>query len=136
MRLQSLAATIVLVALPCAAVAEDLQPGQYRSHISSDIPGDKPRDDTHCVTQKDIDSGLTQLGAEQEQGCKVQDFKRAPGRVTYRTVCGKGSEANTTHVTGTFTRDTFDMKLQMLMDQGKAYTLRIAGKRIGACTGK
>ena len=136
--MRSLLVPAILVALvPAAAAAEDLQPGQYQTTITSDIPGDKTKTDSHCVTQKDVDSGMTQLGVEKEQGCKTRDFKRGPGSVSYRVVCESGGQSNSMQMAGTFTRDTFDMKMQMQLDpKGKPNTIRMVGKRIGACTGK
>ena len=132
-----LASAVLLALLPAAAAAEDLQPGQYQTTITSDIPGDKTKTDSHCVTQKDVDSGLTQLGVEKEQGCKTHDFKRGPGSVSYRVVCGSGAESNSMQMAGTFTRDTFDMKMQMQLEpKAKPNTIHMVGKRIGACSGK
>ena len=139
--MRSLFASAILAALvpaSAAAAAEDLQPGQYQTTITSDIPGDKTQTDSHCVTQKDIDSGLKQLGGEKEDpNCKTRDFKRGPGSVSYRTVCENGGVSNSMQMAGTFTRDTFDMKMQMQLDpKGKPNTIRMVGKRIGACTRK
>jgi len=137
MRLQSLAATILAAALPVAALADDMQPGQYRTTVTSDIPGDKPNTDSHCVTQKDIDSGLQNIGAEKDPGCKTLDFKRGPGSVSYRVACTGEGQPPATQVAGTFTRDSFDMKIQMQIEpKGKPNTIRMIGKRTGACTGK
>jgi hypothetical protein len=135
---RSLLASAILAALvPAAAAAEDLQPGQYRATVTSDIPGDKPNTDTHCVTQKDIDSGLQNVGSEKDPSCKTLDFKRGPGSVSYRMVCTGNGQPPTTQVAGTFTRDTFDMKIQMQVEpKGKPNNIRMVGKRIGACTGK
>ena len=136
--MRSLLVSALLAALvPAAAAAEDLQPGQYRATVTSDIPGDKPNTDTHCVTQKDIDSGLQNMGAEKDPSCKTLDFKRAPGSVSYRMVCTGNGQPPTTEVAGTFTRDSFDMKIQMQVEpKGKPNTIRMVGKRIGACSGK
>ena len=80
MRLAPLAATLLLAALPAAA-ADDLQPGQYKTTISSDPP--------------------------------------------------------MTQVAGPFTRDSFDMKIQMQLEpKGKPNAIRMFGKRIGPCAAK
>ena len=137
MRFATLAAAALLPAALAAAAAGDLQPGQYQTTISSDIPGDKPHTDAHCVTQKDIDSGLQNIGSEKDPSCKTLDFKRAPGSVSYRMACTGNGQPPMTQVAGTFTRDSFDMKIQMQLEpNGKPNAIRMVGKRIGACAGK
>jgi len=135
MRLQSLAATVLLAALPFAAVA-DMQPGQYLSTVTSDIPGDKPqKPESHCVTQKDIDSGLTELGVAKDSSCKVKDFKKTSSTVSYRFDCGPGIGQQ--KIDGTFSNDSFDLRMQLQLEPGKnPNTIRITGKRTGACQGK
>jgi hypothetical protein len=124
-----------LLAIPPSAMAADMQPGKYR--ISGKLEGipeesqSKPQD--KCVTQKEIDSGLTQLGIQEDnKSCKVSDFKRAAGTITYRTTCQEGGMTQTTDVKGTFAADRFDMR--MVIKAGKeTNTLVVSGKRIGAC---
>jgi len=130
----STAASLALLALSGATLAADLQPGQYKTQATSDIPGDKPESQTQCVTQKDIDSGLTEKGVQMGSGCKLADFKRGSGSVSYRVVCN-GAEAQ--KVSGTFSGDRFDLKMQVQIEPGKKpNTINITGQRIGACSKK
>jgi hypothetical protein len=39
--LPAFAAGLLAAALPCAALAADMQPGQYKTQVTSDIPGEK-----------------------------------------------------------------------------------------------
>jgi hypothetical protein len=88
--------------------------------------------DDHCITQKDIDSGLTKLGVEQEDtSCRISDFKRAPGSVSYRSTCKDGGA---TDVKGTLGSDRFELQLLVRMNKNDPATKIIAsGKRLGAC---
>ena len=135
MRVRPAVALLALAALPLAAAADDMQPGQYKVTSTSDIPGDKPSNDTHCITQKDIDSGLSEMGIQKSSECKVADFKKTAGSVSYRVVCG--SDIGSQRVAGTFSRDAFDLKMEIQLEpKARPNNIRLAGKRIGACTGK
>ena len=127
---------VILVAaalcLPAGAMAEAMQPGLYRGTVES--PGEKPEKKEDCITQKDIDEGLSGLNADTGASCKVQDMRRGPSSVSYRTVCaGDGAKA-TTQVSGTFTRDSFDMNFAMTINADPPVKFHITGKRIGECT--
>jgi len=132
----SLAASLALLALSGATLAADLQPGQYLSTVTSDIPGDKPqKPESHCVTQKDIDSGLSEMGIAKDSSCKVKDFKKTSSSVSYRVDCGDAmGGVGQQKVDGTFSNDSFDLRMQIQIEPGKKpNTIRIAGKRTGAC---
>jgi hypothetical protein len=119
-----------LLALPAFAFAETMQPGMYRS--TSVVPGEKPETSEECVTQKDIDDGLSALGASRDASCKVQDSKRGANSVSYRTACSANGMNVTSDVKVAFTRDTFDMNLAMTV-AGETTKIRVSGKRIGPC---
>jgi hypothetical protein len=119
-----------LLALPPFALAETLQPGMYRS--TSVSPGEKPETSDECVTQKDIDDGLSALGASRDASCKVQDFKRGANTVSYRTACASNGIDVTSQVKMAFTRDTFEMDVAMKV-AGETTKVHVAGKRIGPC---
>jgi hypothetical protein len=119
-----------LLAVPAFAVAETMQPGMYRS--TSVSPGEKPETSEECVTQKDIDDGLSALGASRDASCKVQDFKRGANAVSYRTVCASNGMSIASQVKVAFTRDAFDMNLAMTV-AGETTKIHVAGKRIGPC---
>jgi len=127
-RLVLLAAALVL---PAFAMAEAMQPGLYRGTVES--PGEKPEKKEDCVTQKDIDEGLSGLNADMGSGCKVQDMKRGPSSVSFRTVCAGDGVKATTQVNGTFTRDSFDMNFAMTINADPPIKFHITGKRIGEC---
>ena len=137
MRLKSLATAALLASLPVAALA-DMQPGQYRTVVTSDIKDDKPQDQAHCVTQKDIDSGLTEMGVQKDSQCKVKDFRKTSSTVSYRVDCGQAMGGlGQQKVDGTFSNDAFDLKMQIQIEpQGKPNTIHMVGKRIGACKEK
>ena len=128
---------IALAALPVAAGAQEMQPGRYRTSVTSDIPAMKGRTmtDEDCITAKEIADGLTRVGVEKESECKVADFKRSPGRVSYRLSCVEDGMKTAGNVEGTFTADSFDFRFLMQGPQagGKPVATRVAGKRIGAC---
>jgi len=121
-----------LLALPVFAVAAALQPGLYRS--TSQSPGEKPDTSEDCITQKDIDDGLTNFGAAKEENCKVQDLKRGSNSMSYRQVCSGNGMSATQQVKLSYTSDTYTMDLTMSM-AGQTSTFHVTGKRIGACKG-
>ena len=119
------------LALPAFACAEMLQPGLYRS--TSQSPGEKPDTSEDCVTQKDIDEGLSNLGnPNKDPNCKVQDLKRGSNNLGYRMVCSGNGMKVTQNVKLRYTRDTYEMDLAMTAG-GESSTFRVTGKRIGAC---
>ena len=132
--LPALAAALLASALPLAALA-DMQPGQYKTTVTSDLQGDKQETQTHCVTQKDVDSGLSEMGIAKGDECKVVDFKKTSSSMSYRVQCPGG--VGEQRVAATFSNDSFDMKMQFQLDpKGKPNTIHMVGKRIGACQGK
>jgi hypothetical protein len=129
---------LAIVALPFAAWAQDMRPGQYRTSMTSDVPnfGNKPVVDEDCFTQQDINDGLTKVGIEKDSSCKVEGFKRAPGKVSFRQVCTENGSKSTNDVTGAMSGDAFDFQIISNSPQmgNKSFRTRIIGKRIGNCS--
>jgi hypothetical protein len=119
------------LAIPAYAMADAMQPGLYRATIES--PGEKPEKKEDCITQKDIDEGLTGLSGERSASCKVQDMKRGSGSVSYRSTCEEDGTKATTQVNGTFTRDSFDLNFAMSVNADPPIKFHMVGKRIGEC---
>ena len=117
------------LALPAYAAADMMQPGMYRTTVES--PGEKTEKDEQCITQKDIDEGLS--GLNRDESCKVLDMKRGPSSVSYRTACGNKDMKVASQVNGTFTRDSFDMNLAVTVNADAPVKIHMVGKRIGAC---
>jgi len=116
-----------VLALPAFAIASTLEPGMYRS--TSQSPGEKPDTSEECVTQKDIDDGLSNLGLSKNDNCKVQDLKRGSGGVSYRMACSGNGMNLTSQVRIAFTRDTYEMNMAMTV-AGETNTIHVTGKRL------
>lgn len=119
------------LALPAYAMADTMQPGLYRTHTES--PGEKPENGEQCITQKDIDEGLSGVGADKDDSCKVQDFKRTPGSASYRSVCSEDGINTSMQANINFASDSFDMNLVMTVAK-KTTRIHVTGKRVGACS--
>ncbi len=130
-------AMIVLAACSLAASAQEMQPGRYRTSVTSDLPALKGRTvtDEDCITAKDIADGLTRAGVEKDAECKVADFKRSPGKVSYKLACTEDGQKSAGDVTGTMTVDGFDFRFALAGPQtgGRPVVTRVVGKRLGAC---
>lgn len=128
---------LLFLALPLAATAQELRPGRYRATMTSDLPAlaGKPMVDEDCVTQKEIDEGLSSIGIEKDSNCKVSTMKRSPGRVSYLMACEQDGMKSSGNVTGTFGRDAYDFTVVSTGPQfgGKPTHMRIVGKRVGEC---
>jgi len=128
---------LVVVALPLAVAAQDLRPGQYRTTTTTDLPemAGKPMVEEECVTQKDVDEGLSKIGIEKESGCKVSNMKRSPGKMSYQIACQEGGMKSAGNVSGSMGADAFDFVVEMRGAQtgGKPMRTRIVGKRLGNC---
>ena len=122
-------ATALALAIPAAAA--DLQPGKYR--IAAMVNGEKddnPED--QCITQQDIDSGLSRMGVERDNGdCKVSDFKRSPGRISYRSTCAEG---HSSEAIGKLGGDSFEITMKVNIKGQPPMNMVLVGKRIGACS--
>lgn len=127
----------VVLALPLAALAQEMLPGLYRTTLTSDIPAlkGKPMVDEDCFTAQDIAAGLTKIGVEKESECKVADFKRSAGKLSYRLACQEDGVRSAGEASGTFTAESFDFRFVMAGPQtgGKPVATRVTGKRLGAC---
>ena len=123
-----------VLALPACAMADMMQPGMYSTTVES--PGEKPEKKTQCITQKDIDEGLSGLGGQRNASCKVLDMKRGSSSVSYQTACADSGVKVSTRVNGTFSRDSFDMTLAMSVNADPPMKIHMTGRRVGACSGK
>ena len=130
MRHAPLPAALLALALAFPALADTMQPGLYRA--TTVTAGEKPETSEECITQKDIDDGLSGLGASGDASCKVHDFKRGANQVSYRNVCNANGVNMTSQVLIKFTRDAFDMNLGMTV-AGEKTDIHVTGKRVGAC---
>ncbi len=127
----------LILALPLAASAQEMQPGRYRTTVTSELPAlkGKPVVDEDCITAQEIAAGLTKIGIEKEAECKVADFKRSPGKVSYRLACEEDGGRSAGSVAGSFTADSFDFLFTLSGPHtgGKPVATRVVGKRLGAC---
>lgn len=128
---------LVVVALPLAAAAQDLRPGQYRTTTTTDLPAmaGKPVVEEECFTQKDVDEGLSKFGIEKDSGCKVSNMKRSAGKVSYQIACQDGGIKSTANVSGSVGTDAFEFAIETSGGHtgGKPVRTRIVGKRVGSC---
>ncbi len=137
MKAATFALALAALAVPLAAGAQDLRPGQYRTTTTVDVPEltGKPMVEEDCITQKEIDEGLSKFGIEKDSGCKVSNLKRSPGKVSYRSECNEEGMKSTSTVSGTMGGDAFDFAVATTskLSGGKPIRARIVGKRVGTC---
>ncbi len=121
------AAALLALATPLA-LAQELRPGLYQQETR--IGTGRAEPSRECVTKKDIDEGLVNIGADKDDGCKPAGVKRGPGRVSYRMVCAEG----TTEVQGTYSADSYEW-VATASPKGGGGPVRMVtrGKRIGEC---
>jgi len=120
---------LAALALPAYAMADMMQPGLYRTVVES--TGEKAERKDQCISQKDIDEGLS--GLDRDPSCKVQDLKLGASSVSYRTVCGNADLKVVSQVNGTFSRDSFDLNLGVTISGEKPMKIHMTGKRIADC---
>ena len=128
-----LACTVSL--LPVFADAQEMQPGMYATTATMQLAGGGPKtfQDKDCITAKDIAGGLTKIGIESDTECKVQNLLKGGGKINYRLQCEEDGKKQVSDVVGTYTADSFDFAIKASGDNTPYKSIRVKGKRVGAC---
>lgn len=136
------AASILIGAAGLALAADKITPGKYQvqsvmtmTGMPMQIPPQK-HSSTNCVTQEDIDRNPEEMFRDDENECAMEDFSMGGGKISYKMQCNSPQGRMTGTGNGTYTADSYDMKMVMKMSmQGMNITSNIdmKGKRIGGC---
>jgi hypothetical protein len=127
----------------------ELTPGQYEvttQVLSFDVPNMPPEmaemmkqqqqqneKSTTCLTEKDVrDAQGGLFTGEEDKECSENSVKLSGGRMAGRLVCGKGEEASTMEVAGTYTSTSYDVQMTMSA-KGTKMSSRTTGRRVGDC---
>ena len=133
---------------PGAAAAGNLQmrPGQYEvttEFLALEAPNMPPgmadmmkqqnQKSTNCVTEKEIREAQGGLfTGEEAKECTETSVKMEGGKMGGRLVCGKGDEATTMEVAGTYSADSYNVQTTMIA-KGTKMRSRTTGRRVGEC---
>ena len=129
--------TVTSALLSTFAGAAEMQPGMYATTATMELPGAAPKtfQDKDCITEKDLAGGLTRIGIESDTDCKVQNLVKGGGKISYRLQCEEDGKKQVSDVAGTYTADSFDFAIKASGDNTPYKSMRVKGKRIGACKG-
>ncbi|MBL8522990.1 MAG: DUF3617 family protein [Betaproteobacteria bacterium] len=117
------------------AGAQEMQPGLYTSTVTMEMTDGKKQvtDDQDCITPKDIADGLTRIGIEADTDCKIQNFAKDNGRITYRLACEDGSKKLLSDVVGTYTTNSYEFTIKPASSGVIFKLMSVKGKRLGVC---
>ncbi len=119
---------------PFAGAAE-MQPGEYASTNTVEMANGQKKTfpGQDCLTAKDIADGLTKVGIESDNDCKVQNLVKGNGKITYRLVCEEDGKKQLADVAGTYTANSYDFAIKSASPGAAFKSIHVAGKRLGAC---
>lgn len=134
-RFLSVTTFTLLFFTPQLARAEEMQPGEYASTgVFESANGQKRTlQDRDCVTAKDIADGMTKLGIERDDVCKVQNLVKGNGKISYRLVCEEDGQKWSAEVVGTYTANSYEFAMKATSPGPGAKSINVTGKRLGPC---
>ena len=139
----ALAAVLIGAAVGVATAFQiPMRAGEWELEMNMQMPGMPampPMKMTQCVTPeqlaKDPASGLPRgMMQDGKQACSVSDYKQEGSTVSWKMSC-EGEMKMTGTGELTFKGDSYTGVMSMTMPQG-AMTMKVAGRRLGECTGK
>lgn len=124
-------ASCSLLVLPTAALAADMQPGQWEVTAQMQMEGMSipPNTTRFCMRKEDTGKPPMQM----DNSCKMLDQKRSGDTMSFRMQCNTpGQGATTMSMTITSTTTAYSGSGEMDMG-GEKMKMRYSGKRIGDC---
>ena len=130
-------ATGVLAAVLAAgspAWALDFEPGMYEITSTMEVPGMPmampPQTVRQCMTKEDP---VPPASGEESGHCKMGDVKIDGNTVTWNVVCEQDGQRSVTRGKTIYYGDRFEGTITSDTQADMSVTVRISGKRIGAC---
>lgn len=124
----------VAVLLPAGAGAvENMREGLWEITSLSEMPGMPMKVPAttirHCYTKEDVKDQKKVIA--REKNCTLTDYKVSGNKVTWAMKC-TGQNAGSFKGETIFSSDAYSSIMKM-KTQGYAMTMRVKGKRVGAC---
>ncbi|HEY4275573.1 MAG TPA: DUF3617 domain-containing protein [Rhizomicrobium sp.] len=142
-----LAAAVLLCAIPFAASAQQVQPGQWTysskiTHIEGDhvppgmaqaLASEPPNTDTKCLTAAEAAHGLENMLKEKDKECTLTSNAFAGGVLDATRSCKSASGTNIVHLHGPVTPTGFTLNATGTSGRGIKIDMVFTAKRVGAC---
>lgn len=133
---RSLALSLLLYSFALVAGAQEMQPGMYASTTVLELADGqtKTKQVQDCITPKDIADGLISIGFASDPACKVQNYKKADGKISYRLSCKDGKKKLDSDVVGSYTADSYNFTIKPAIGSTAYTSINAKGWRSGVCT--
>ena len=137
--------------------ASFVNPGKWQSKVTIEemtMPGMPPevaaqmkgfagRTETHetCLSAEDAKRPKEDF-FNAGKNCRYDNFQMGNGKIDAVMKCSEGGATHTMKMNGTYSGDTYDMRMSLQAaggggaEEGMAMKMRVEAKRVGACTGK
>lgn len=131
--------------------AATIQPGQWETTLQVEAanipnlppgvtpPRMQPITTNMCITpEQAANPGADAMtgNAQQESGCRTENFSFANGRIQGTSVCERNGVQARTTMTGQYTPTSYEMTMQTETNAGgqqQSSTMRVTARRIGDC---
>jgi hypothetical protein len=126
---------VMLVSASAGSAAQiPLRVGQYEVIADMDFAGTKlSQKNTDCITADQLkDFSTAVMDADEQQSCKVSNYKVSGNKVTFNTTC---EEEGLTMTSMTFATESFTGAITSKDNQSRTTTIRTTAKRVGECKG-
>lgn len=132
---RSLALSFLLYSFALVAGAQEMQPGMYASTTTLELANGqkKTKQVQECITPKDIADGLLNIGIESDPACKVQNYAKSPGKISYRLACKEGQKKLDSDVVGSYTANSYNFVIKPAAKGTAFKSVTVKGWRTGEC---
>lgn len=128
---------VALLALPAAALAQGLEPGEWQFTTTTNVPGmPKPQSftNTQCIRKQDASSMPWERKPAGQSDCKTTAMKKSGDTTSWEMSCPSTKMQG--HGTARIRGGSLESEMTMVMEQeGRRIEMRskTTGKRLGPC---
>jgi hypothetical protein len=137
MKMKTVLFVLLIVFVPGVLLAADnMREGMWEITSTMEMPGMPmkmpPTKIKHCYTKEDIKDQKKMVN--RDKNCTVTELKSSGNKISWKMKC-TGQSAGTFSGETVFSGDSYDsvMKMQADTTKGQPMTMKIKGKRVGAC---
>ena len=132
---RSLVLSFLLYFFTLAVSGQEMQSGLYASTTVLELANGekKSKQIEDCITPKDIADGLTNISIQSDPACKVQNYSKSGGKISYRLACKDGRKKLDSDVAGSFTKDSYNFAIKPSASGTSFKSITVKGWRTGPC---
>lgn len=114
-------------------------PPEFADKMKQSMAETKQQASEHCLTEADVKKPKEDFFGGADKSCRYEHFTMGGGKIDIAMVCKQDNGAQTTSMTGTYTRTSYSMDMSSSGtgdSRGMTMKMHVESRRVGECSAK